>query len=78
MLLVPADALRPRKIDERYARAIGRPVVAIDHDAIVACDVERAVARVTAHATAAYGRMLGPHRYANSPTLSRPRRHLAH
>ncbi|MGP4109746.1 ATP-grasp domain-containing protein [Streptomyces sp. 4N509B] len=76
MLLVPADVLRPRRVDEHFApeanaaRAAGLEVALVDHDALASADgtdgADRAVARVPeAGAAAVYrGWMLRAERYA--------------
>jgi hypothetical protein len=72
MLLFPADVLRPRRVDEHFAaeaeaaRAQGRQVAVVDHDALAAGgDVRDAVARVPVDLTAVYrGWMLTAPRYA--------------
>jgi ATP-grasp domain-containing protein len=52
MLIVPCDVLRPRRVDEHFlaeadaARAAGHQVGLVDHDALVAGDAGRAVARL--------------------------------
>jgi hypothetical protein len=71
ILLVPADVLNPRRVDEHFAaeadaaRAAGYGVALVDHDAL-ARDGEprRAVARVPGDTTAVYrGWMLSSTRY---------------
>ena len=71
MLLVPADVLRPRRVDEHFAaeasaaRDAGHPVAVVDHDAIAGGDAARAVSRVSGDGPAVYrGWMLSPARYA--------------
>lgn len=71
MLLVPADVVNPRRVDEHFAaeaevaRAGGHRVALVDHDALAAGrDVARAVARVPAGEVAVYrGWMLSSQRY---------------
>ncbi|GID91462.1 ATP-grasp domain-containing protein [Amorphoplanes digitatis] len=52
MLLVPSDVLNPRRVDEHFAaeadaaRAAGRCVGLVDHDALAADDADRAVTRL--------------------------------
>jgi hypothetical protein len=59
MLIVPCDVLHPRRADEHFraeadaARAAGHQVGLVDHDALVAGDAERAVARLLAGVTPA-------------------------
>jgi hypothetical protein len=71
ILLVPADVLRPRRVDEHFAaevdaaRAAGVEVALVDHDALAAGDAERAVARVSGDGVALYrGWMLRSEQYA--------------
>jgi hypothetical protein len=71
MFLVPADVLRPRRVDEHFAaeataaRDAGHTVCVVDHDAIAGGDAERAVARVSGDGPAVYrGWMVSPDRYA--------------
>jgi hypothetical protein len=72
MLLVPADVLNPRRVDEHFAieadaaRAAGYDVALIDHDALVrGGDPRRAVAGVRGSTTAVYrGWMLSSQQYA--------------
>jgi hypothetical protein len=71
MLLVPADVLRPRRVDEHFAaeasaaRDAGHPVAVVDHDAIAGGEAARAVGRVSGDGPAVYrGWMLSPARYA--------------
>ena len=72
MLLVPADVLRPRRVDEHFAaeaaaaRAAGQAVGLVDHDALVAGEAAGAVARLTGDGSAAVyrGWMLTATRYA--------------
>ncbi len=71
MLLVPADVLRPRRVDDHFApeaeaaRAAGHQVCVVDHDAIAAGAAARAVGRVSGAGPAVYrGWMLSPRRYA--------------
>lgn len=73
MLLFPADVLRPRRVDEHFAaeaeaaRAQGRQVALVDHDALAAGgDVRGAVSRVPGDLTAIYrGWMLTSRAYAD-------------
>jgi ATP-grasp domain-containing protein len=72
ILLVPADVLDARRVDEHFAaeadaaRAAGHEVALVDHDALArGDDPRRAVARVPGDTTAVYrGWMLGSQRYA--------------
>lgn len=71
ILIVPADVLNPRRVDEHFAaeaaaaRAAGCDVAVIDHDALArGADPVRAVARVPGNTTAVYrGWMLDSRRY---------------
>jgi hypothetical protein len=61
LLIVPADSMRPRRVDEHFAaeaaaaRDAGMPVAVIDHDALAAGrDPDRAVVRVPADDDAVY------------------------
>lgn len=72
VLLLPADVLRPRRVDEHFAgeaqaaRALDLPVALINHDAVAGRrDVAAAVARVPAGGVAVYrGWMLPSDAYA--------------
>jgi len=72
ILLLPADVLNPRRVDDHFAaeaqaaRAAGYDVALIDHDALTrGDDPRRAVARVPADTTAVYrGWMLRSQQYA--------------
>jgi hypothetical protein len=73
LLLVPADVLHPRRVDEhfaveaRVARRVGLDVALVDHDALArGGDVDQAVAAVPAGGGEAVyrGWMLGSDRYA--------------
>ena len=71
ILLVPADVLRSRRVDEHFAaeadaaRAAGIPVAVVDHDAVARGDAATAVARVPGDATTIYrGWMLSSDCYA--------------
>ncbi|MEV6560487.1 ATP-grasp domain-containing protein [Nocardia sp. NPDC051756] len=72
LLLVPADVLRPRRVDEHFAaeaevaRAAGMEVALVDHDALTEPDgAERAVRAVGTSDTAWYrGWMLRSEQYA--------------
>lgn len=72
MLLVPADPLRPRRLDEHFraeavaAREAGLDVAVVDHDALTRPDrAEQAVALVPADGEAVYrGWMLRSEQYA--------------
>jgi hypothetical protein len=71
MLLLPADVLRPRRVDEHFAgeaqaaRALGWPVALVDHDALSSgSDCAGAVARVPGDEVAIYrGWMLSSRAY---------------
>ena len=71
MLLLPADVLRPRRVDEHFAgeaeaaRALGWPVALVDHDAVAGgSDCAAAVARVPGNEVAIYrGWMLSSRAY---------------
>ncbi|WP_229074461.1 ATP-grasp domain-containing protein [Actinoplanes sp. DH11] len=81
MLLVPADVLHPRRIDEHFAaeadaaRAAGHAVALVDHDALAAGEADRAVARVRGDATTAVyrGWMLTSAAYAGLAAALAPR-----
>jgi len=72
LLLMPADVLRPRRVDEHFAeeaaaaRDAGHQVALVDHDALARGEAGPAVARVPATAGLAVyrGWMLGADRYA--------------
>ncbi|MFI9631340.1 ATP-grasp domain-containing protein [Nocardia sp. NPDC051929] len=72
LLLVPADVLRPQRVDEHFApeadaaRAVGLEVAVVDHDALTRADgAEEAVRRVRSSGVAVYrGWMLRSAEYA--------------
>ncbi|WP_436500615.1 ATP-grasp domain-containing protein [Actinokineospora sp. HUAS TT18] len=71
LLLVPADALRPRRPDAHFAaeadaaRALGIKVALVDHDALTSDRADEAVSRVPADDDAVYrGWMLRGEQYA--------------
>lgn len=72
ILLVPADVVNPRRVDEHFAaeaqaaRAAGFEVALVDHDTLArGSDVRRAVAQVPSGTTAVYrGWMLRSRQYA--------------
>ncbi|MGW5375145.1 ATP-grasp domain-containing protein [Nocardia sp. NPDC003999] len=72
LLLVPADVLRPQRVDEHFApeadaaRAVGLEVAVVDHDALTRAEgAEEAVRRVRSSGVAVYrGWMLRSAEYA--------------
>ncbi|GLW93295.1 ATP-grasp domain-containing protein [Actinokineospora globicatena] len=66
MLLVPADPLRPRRVDDHFAgeAEAADEVAVVDHDALVAGRVDEAVRRVGAGAAVYRGWMLTSDQYA--------------